>query len=588
MLDQVREVTSGTLDVLELLAVLCGLALFTFAVASLALATFRVAVRGRVLVLPFGGNDERRIELTNLFIRRLTTMEQDWVRMAKDIDATKAHVNRSQGDRPHRASSAPVQTPLVEGDALPPLPGPEIVTAGAAPRTSGDELFKEIFQLGGVGSIGNADLGVISLAGVSFSPRDILALLRAAPAVCARRLLRGAVVVVAGGHLVSVEYEERGLRHSRRRAEVLEVQDDKWLPAIEQLAFALAKQRVYLLRERQQRFRRRVAPRSKTLEHGLIEADSWISCELFMRGYAAHLIHYRDGRASDREDALALYEEALAHQPQYPRAAYNRATLLYNRYLPHANDVAIEGFTLATTSRDGDLRALAFAGAAIAHCQAIQRFKRNFDDHSEQARVSAQQAIELRPGLEEAVFANAWIEQIDGRWEHATRTYERVAALRGQSAPARRIKSFALNNAGWIWLDPLRDRPDALKKAEVLLWSALAYYPNKVAYANLAQIARRCGHLNEALELQAAALALDGSYANVLNERAIVHIELANKSIADNLPEQAATHTREAKADAVAAQQLAAEDPWFANKLAEDYAEAVMADPSGAARAAGL
>jgi tetratricopeptide (TPR) repeat protein len=540
----------------------------------------RVAVRGRVLVLPFAGKDDRRIELTDLYVRRLKQMEQEWVQLAKQIQDTREEVNgRAQRNRSANALNASsVKAPLISGAALPPSSPThgDVAVAGSALRTSGDELLDDVVQLAKVGAIGDADLGVVSLAGVSFSPRDVLALLRAAPGVFARRILRGSILAAGGLTLFSVEYEERGiLGHRRRTTQISEVRDDQWVPAVEELAFRLAKERVYLVRKRKRRKtsqpsriarpktrrddpsqpqdvvdaaqtstaralsaprhlvdrphganskyrtgrRRRgihgsrassdlMSARSETVKQAIIEATSWEACRAFLIGYAAHLEHYSHGRAADREDALAHYDSALESQPGFPRAAYNRATLLYNRYLPEANDQAIDDFQLATGSADPSLRPLAFAGVAMAHCQAMQRFERTAAEHKKKARDAAAMAVQLAPDLEEALFANGWIHQMDGKWMEAVRTYEAVLRLPGTSAPALRVKSFALNNAAWIWLNKLDREADALTKAERQLWRALELYPNKVAYANLAEIARRLNRRNDSIKLFRAALAL--------------------------------------------------------------------------------
>ena len=142
MLDQVRDLTQGALDVLVLLGVLCALILFAFAVVSLVLATFRVAVRGRVLVLPFGGDDARRIELTQLFVSRLSEIEQDWIRLARKVAETKEVVNRPSTPRRGRATTpgSPL-SPISDGGALPRNEADQFGSvAGAAPRTSGDEM----------------------------------------------------------------------------------------------------------------------------------------------------------------------------------------------------------------------------------------------------------------------------------------------------------------------------------------------------------------------------------------------------------------------------------------------------------------
>ena len=53
--------------------------------------------------LPFAGNDERRIELTELFVRRLTRIEQEWIQFARQIAETKKLVNKPPGPTRKRA-----------------------------------------------------------------------------------------------------------------------------------------------------------------------------------------------------------------------------------------------------------------------------------------------------------------------------------------------------------------------------------------------------------------------------------------------------------------------------------------------------
>jgi tetratricopeptide (TPR) repeat protein len=104
----------------------------------------------------------------------------------------------------------------------------------------------------------------------------------------------------------------------------------------------------------------------------------------------------------------------------------------------------------------------------------------------------------------------------------------------------------------WILLyrDP-SDQP-ALARAECLLWDALSLYPSKTAYANLAEIARRCRRHDDALTLLGLALRLDPTYVNGWNERACLEVELASRSAAQAdgsatqryLAEAAAHHAR--------------------------------------------
>jgi tetratricopeptide (TPR) repeat protein len=611
-----RGVTRSGLELLELLAVVCGLTLFLFAAAGLLLATMRVAVRGRILVLPFGGKDDRRVELTDLYVRRLTEMEGEWIKLARQIQQTREEVNgRAERDWLAHASNLLERPLLAEGIALPqslPEHGSAAVAASAL-RTSGDELVDDVVQLAKAGSISEADLGVVSLAGVSFSPQAILALLRAAPSVLARRILRGSILEAGGVTRFTVEYEERSLRGHRRRAvHSTDVRNDEWLAAIEDVSFRLAKERIYLVRDRtrppeqqsrrdersQRRLRRTgdsraadsraacngadlMSARSETVRQAIIEATSWEACRAFLMGYAAHLEHYSHGRASARDDALAHYDRALMAQVGFPRAAYNRANLLYNKYLPDANDHAILDFELATRSNDPSLRPLAFAGVAMAHCQAIHRFRRESGLHEKKARNAAAEAMRLAPALEEVRFVEGWIHQIHGDWSKAISTYESVSRLPGDSAPALRVKSFALNNAAWIWMNELnRTRgsdSEEIRAAETLLWRALAFYPNKQTYSNLAEIARRVNRLDDSVKLLQAALSLDATYANAKNELAVVEAELGAAAAREGRTRDGQRHLETARAQFEGAQELAVSDSSFARRLESDYRAAERA-----------
>jgi tetratricopeptide (TPR) repeat protein len=232
-------------------------------------------------------------------------------------------------------------------------------------------------------------------------------------------------------------------------------------------------------------------------------------------------------RGGRRTETLAAYATALEFQPTYTRAAYNRATLLYNLYVPAANDEAIRLFGESTATLDQRARALAFAGQAMAYGQAVLRFGKPEAEFVSKAVDASQDALGLAPDLEESRFAVGWAHQLCKEWQRAIAEYEGVRDLGAEHAAGRRITSFALNNAGWIWLSQRTDEPGALEAAESYLWAALRYYPNKVAFVNLAEIARRKQAYETALKLFAAAVELDPCYVNAWNERAILELEIA-------------------------------------------------------------
>jgi tetratricopeptide (TPR) repeat protein len=144
-------------------------------------------------------------------------------------------------------------------------------------------------------------------------------------------------------------------------------------------------------------------------------------------------------------------------------------------------------------------------------------------------------------------------------------------ALPTDSAAGNRIKSFALNNAGWIWLTELDSRANALDKAKVKFEEALGLYPNKVVHANLAEVARRSELYDDALEHFSQALQLDGEYVNARNEQACLKIEMA----ASAKPGKARNELlADAEIDHARAVQLA-EDDRYATKLEATFRSTV-------------
>ncbi len=597
-----NQLASDVLEALKLVAALAGLGLLFLVAGGFLLATYRVAVRGRPLVVPFRGADDRRAELASLFAERLIEIEEGWVRRAAKAVALK--------DAFHRRSRMAAQpdpetlvTPLSGGQAL--------AGVGTAPRTGGDDFLEYVVELGGANSIADADLGTVSVAGVSFSPQQLVALLRQLPQAFARRLISGTIVKLADGMMIVVYYQEkRYLATSRRIRRAATVKNDDWLAAIETLAFDLEKGRVELRcdrrRERDER-RRRIrsalrspaaepdqvlaegdragytASGSETADRALIEAQSWDACEAFLDGYALHLQHYLSGKASDREQALEAYTRALGHQPGYARAHYNRATLLYNRYLVEDNEQAIRDFKAAATTTDSKERALALAGLVMAYGQAVHRFDVPAAQVTKDARRASDEALELAPQLEEGRFARAWALQIDRRWESAIEAYEAVTTLAGEpTPPGERMKSFAENNAAWILLNELLVTKTSLKRAERLLWQAVRRYPNKIAYANLADVAKRWERYDDAERLFECALALDPDYVKGWHELALLQLDRAAQLTRDGDLDSAKRFVTKARGNQARAKRIT-KDAKTRKRLSNAFDEklrSVTAQPS--------
>ncbi len=230
---------------------------------------------------------------------------------------------------------------------------------------------------------------------------------------------------------------------------------------------------------------------------------------------------------------------------------------------------------MATRSKDLRLRSLAFAGLTMAHCQALHRFGRSDPAHRSDAVSAAKEALRLCRDLEEAVFARGLAHELDDEFAEALKRYREVVKLDGKTAPQLRMKSFALNNAADIWLNERKE--PRLIKAEKLLWQALSHYQNKVAYLNLAEVAKRRARLTDAMTLVNRARALDPSDATTLNQLAIMEVEYA-KSCRQS--DEANRYLRDAQRHSEDAQQLAGDDQRFAEKLRTDFSAILPPVPS--------
>jgi tetratricopeptide (TPR) repeat protein len=524
-------------DALLLTALVCGLALLLLAVVSVLVGLYKALYGTQVYVLPFRGGDERGGELMALFTQRLAELERGWTKLAVDIEDLRVDFAR-------RTSEASKST-----DATAPRPEEanreRMIDVAGGPRTTGEEVVKTFLDAldprSDDDSLAGIDLGVVTVAGVSFAPQQLLALLRRLPMSVAKRRLHGTITKSGDDYLVSVLFEQRPTRRRERGyavAHVVRISEDEWLDGLGEAAFHLETKRLARLREDREAAAATkpaegpvVEPPAPTVSQTValaeVEAESWEACEAFLMGHRAQLKHYQTGAAVDRDEALGHYARALRIQPSYTRAAYNCATLLYNRYLPEANKAAIRNFQQAAVSPDPRVAALAHAGLAMAYCQAINRFGGPQEILIPKAFRASQDALGLDPNLEEARFAVAWTSQVKGALGRALAQYQSVVDVEIESAAGRRIKSFALNNAGWIWLTKLKGKSGARDQAEASFQQALSLYPNKVVHANLAEIARRRKRYAEALQWFDLALELDREYVNARNERACLKIEMA-------------------------------------------------------------
>jgi tetratricopeptide (TPR) repeat protein len=579
----VTELARETVGILVLVAGLSALALFALVAGGLILSTYRVAVQRRPLVLPFRGSETTTAGLTALFVLQLLEVERRWVRRVGEVDTLKKEFEAESKAAPKaELPEEGTESPLADRTPLPEILAREraganghagIAVAGSAPRLTGDETIKDVLELG-ENSLADADLGVVSVAGVSFSPQAILVLLRRLPGTLARRRISGTLVELGDASTIAVTYEERDpFRPTRSARRLVQVVEDNWSAAIETLAFQLAKGRIEVLRDRRAENSAVGGSKSDTAERAFIEAESWASCEAFLVAYAHQLRHYLSGTGSDREKALALYTKALAVQPGFTRAHQNLATLLYNRYRRPDNKLAIEHFAAATESEDDRVQALAYAGLAMAYGQETQRFKEPREKFVTQAKDASAQALALDPNLEESRFAVAWASQIDEQWAEAISAYEKVDEIETESAPGDRIKSFACNNAAWVMLNELPKSEAVLRRAEVLLWKAVSLYPNKIAYVNLADVARRHEEYAASEKLFRYAIELDRNYPAAWHELAMLGLERAARAADLGEAEEGRRFYEKSLRDQLTAEEVG--DEQTATRLKDEFQRAL-------------
>jgi tetratricopeptide (TPR) repeat protein len=98
----------------------------------------------------------------------------------------------------------------------------------------------------------------------------------------------------------------------------------------------------------------------------------------------------------------------------------------------------------------------------------------------------------------------------------------------------------------------------------------VAAYPNKIAYANLAEVARRCGRHDDALALFDLALRLDPDYANGWDERACLEIEMATLAAQDGDMGSSRRYVAEATIHHARAVRLA-DNETVADRLSKDF-----------------
>lgn len=533
MTDLIKEIVS----VLALVAGAAVLVLFLLAVGSVLVRAYRVGYQRRPLLLTFAGSDDSRAALTTLFATQLRLIEKEWARLVGAVRSAQTDF-KAEYDIARQPSDA---TSRSRGDVelaapadLPPGQRSGLGEAGNSPRTVGEEPIDDVLELeSDQNTLADMDIGTVSVAGVSFSPQAILALVRRLPGACARRRISGTLAQFGDTAVIAATFEERGWRRgSATSIEQVVIVEGDWLAAINTLAFRVQKGRLGMVGALGDAKKATAAGGlSRTAKHGFLEAETWEACKAFLAGYERHFRHFVSGAAADRDRAIELYTRAIDCHPNFTLAHYNRGTLLYNRYRRAENERAVEDFELATKSEDPRLRALAFAGLVVAYGQQVHRFDVRKEAVVANAEDASRQALQLDPGLEESWFAAGWALQIDERWNEAHAAYLDIDKLKSTSVPGKRIKSFAYNNAAWIGMTKLSgDRQQLLRDAKRLLAQAVDLYPNKIAYANLAAIARERRKYGDAERLFEHALELDPKYVNGWHEFALLELERSQRA----------------------------------------------------------
>jgi tetratricopeptide (TPR) repeat protein len=365
----------------------------------------------------------------------------------------------------------------------------------------------------------------ITAFGVTVSPETVFSLLYRLRDIVAPRVIHGTVHRLGTTIRLSIHMSERrgrGRRH--RHYPRLRPVDatDELLQLIDDAAFGIVRRRVALWYRR------------PDLEADP-EADTWAGYRSFQEGYVHHLRFLRTGNPDEREAAAALYETAIQAEGDHHLAHYNLGILMYARYTAVGNEGAIQHFESAMKCSSDKIRMLALAGLSMANGQQVHRYgfagepQLWINRADEASRHALRICAALGRPTEEVYFARGWSHQVRGGHVKAIEWYSKAIdiPLCGDAvrlAEQRRMKSFAETNAGYLAMTELGD----LEKAEALFESALLNNPfNQMSHANLAEVFRRRGEFDRAIQEYGAALDLESNYFNAMNEMALLYIEMA-------------------------------------------------------------
>jgi len=500
MTSSVDQLTHTLLTALVLSATLLAIGFVLGLVASIVHSAWKVIVGKATLVLPLQGSAKGAL-VSTVLAQQLDAIEREWIDLSRSINEL---------EDPH--PDAPIYAELG--------------------RTLADDYLsaKSVQEFIDEHPIDPGTVGTITFAGVSFTPQTLLSLLYAIRGKIARRAIRGTLHEFDTLIRLAVEFhyptrlryrspsDPQSHRLPRRSGHRLQSQarfvrtlDSKapieLLQTIDDAAFAFGRFRLG-------------SPAAAT---------RWEAFKAAATGYLAQHRFLVNGDLSDRERAIESYERATVTEQNYALAHYNLGVLLYARYTESDNSRAIEHLAKAAeiTGPRTRMKPLALAMLSACYCQQVHRYGGAIEPSVSLAEDASAKAFDLDSELEETRFARAFAAHMRGKLQEATHMYEQVARLPGDSAEERQMKSFALNNKGFIELERGEH-----KEAESSLRRALNFCVNKMAHANLGALYRLQGRYDAALDEYREALRLDPKYINAINEMGMVHITTA--ASADN------------------------------------------------------
>jgi tetratricopeptide (TPR) repeat protein len=475
MIETLADLGTLGLRLLEITGGIVALTLVVVLVLGVVRSTYK-GLRGKTtLVLPFRGSPNA-FAVHAILADQLNRVENDWLELSESL-------------RNEQEAGTAEDSP-----AFIPLP----------PARIDLHLSERLIDAVQEDPVDGEAIGPITIAGVSFSPTVLFAALSRIRTAVSKRTIRGSLYEF--GTMVRLTATFTDKRKSRAIKPLIKELSNpgKLLDLIDDLAFRVSQQRLEC-----------ISP-----------TETWMGYKSFLEGCRLHLQFVRTGNARARDKAIERYRAAADLEPRFGLAHYNLGTLLYNRYEVTSNREAVHHFTAAAESPDERVQSLGLAGLALAYCQQAHRFGEDPAKVAPLADAASLKALNIRPDLEEVCLARAFALQIAGKIDDAIDWYTTTIDLPGDTASEKRVKSFASTNRGYLYMTERGD----LDRAEKSFLTALdSFGYNQMAHANLGEVNRRRGQLDDAVSEYEEALRLDPTYINAMNELAMVLLEIAAK-----------------------------------------------------------